>query len=135
MKSETDLLCCVRPRTEQHPPMPMKNRAAQFAPFAALTGYDDAVRETARLTENRPDISEDRAEMLDRRLRWLQDHPEAEITVTWFVPDARKAGGTCRTRTAQLKRLDTQRKILLLQDGACIPIADVCDLQIPQADV
>ena len=76
MNSDRDLLCCARPRTENRAPMPMKNRAAQFAPFAALTGYDDAVRETERLTDRRPEISEDRAEMLDRRLRWLRDHPD-----------------------------------------------------------
>ena len=134
MNSDRDLLCCARPRTESRPPMPMKNRAAQFAPFAALTGYDDAVRETERLTDRRPDISEDRAEILDRRLRWLRDHPDAEISVTWFVPDERKAGGACRTETAQLKRLDVQRRILLLQSGECIPIGEICDLQISQAD-
>ena len=77
MNSDRDLLSCARPRTECRAPMPMKNRAAQFAPFAALTGYDDAVRETERLTDRRPEISEDRAEILDRRLRWLRDHPEA----------------------------------------------------------
>ena len=135
MNSDCDLLCCARPRTESRPPMPMKNRAAQFAPFAALTGYDDAVRETERLTDRRPDISEDRAEILDRRLRWLLAHPDAEITVTWFVPDERKAGGACRTETAQMKRLDVQRRILLLQSGECIPIGEICDLQISQADV
>ena len=135
MNSDCDLLCCARPRTESRPPMPMKNRAAQFAPFAALTGYDDAVRETERLTDRRPDISEDRAEILDRRLRWLQDHPSAEITVTWFVPDERKAGGACRTRTCRANRLDEQHRILLLEGGECIPIPEICDLQISQADV
>ncbi len=135
MNADSDLLCCARPRTEQRPPMPMKNRAAQFAPFAALTGYDDAVRETERQTDRRPDISEDRAEILNRRLCWLREHPDTECSVTWFVPDLRKAGGACRTKTARIKRLDTQHKILLLQDNECIPIADICDLQIPQADV
>ena len=137
MNQDRDLLCCPRPRTELRAPMPMKNRAAQFAPFAALTGYDDAVRETERLTDRRPDISEDRAEILDRRLRWLRDHPDEvqEITVTWFVPDLRKEGGACRTRTCRAKRLDEQHRVLLLQDGECIPIREICDLQISQADV
>ncbi len=135
MNSDRDLLSCARPRTECRAPMPMKNRAAQFAPFAALTGYDDAVRETERLTERRPEISEDRAEILDRRLRWLRDHPGAEITVTWFVPDIRKEGGACRTRTCRANRLDEQHRILLLEGGECIPIPEICDLQISQADV
>ena len=137
MNSDRDLLSCARPRTECRAPMPMKNRAAQFAPFAALTGYDDAVRETERQTDRRPEIGEDRAEILDRRLRWLRDHPDRkpEITGTWFVPDIRKAGGTCRTRTCRAKRLDTRRKALLLEDGECVPISEICDLRISQTDV
>ena len=137
MNSDTDLLCCSRPRTEAQPPMPMRNRAAQFAPFAALTGYDDAVRETERLTDRRPDIGEDRAEVLDRRLHWLRDHPdtEHELTVTWFVPDDRKAGGACQTRTCRAKRLDLQRRVLLLRDGKSIPIDEICDLMINEADI
>ena len=137
MNSDRDLLSCARPRTECRAPMPMKNRAAQFAPFAALTGYDDAVRETERLTDRRPEISEDRAEILDRRLRWLRDLPDRkpEVTVTWFVPDIRKDGGACRTKTCRVKRLDTQHSVLQLEDSECIPISEICDLQISQADV
>ena len=137
MNSDRDLLSCARPRTERRAPMPMKNRAAQFAPFAALTGYDDAVRETERQTDRRPEIGEDRAEILDRRLRWLRDHPDRkpEITVTWFVPDIRKAGGACRTRTCRVKRLDAQHNTLLLEDGECVLISEICELQISQADV
>ena len=137
MNSDRDLLSCARPRTESRAPMPMKNRAAQFAPFAALTGYDDAVRETERHTDRRPEIGEDRAEILDRRLRWLRDHPDtmSEITVKWFVPDIRKDGGVCRTRTCRAKQLDAQHGVLLLEDGECVPISEICDLQISQADV
>ena len=137
MNSDRDLLSCARPRTERRAPMPMKNRAAQFAPFAALTGYDDAVRETERQTDRRPEIGEDRAEILDRRLRWLRDHPDtmSEITVKWFVPDIRKDGGVCRTRTCRAKQLDAQHGVLLLEDGECVPISEICDLQISQADV
>ena len=137
MNQDRDLLRCPRPRTELRAPMPMKNRAAQFAPFAALTGYDDAVRETERLTDRRPDISEDRAEILDRRLRWLREHinAEPEITVTWFIPDLRKEGGACRTRAGRAKRLDEHNRTLLLEDSESIPISDICDLQISQADV
>ena len=137
MNSDRDLLSCARPRTERRAPMQMKNRAAQFAPFAALTGYDDAVRETERQTDRRPEIGEDRAEILDRRLRWLRDHPDtmSEITVKWFVPDIRKDGGVCRTRTCRAKQLDAQHGVLLLEDGECVPISEICDLQISQADV
>lgn len=136
MNPYDDLLGCPRPRTERRLPMPMEKRAVQFAPFAALTGYDDAVQETERQTDRRPELAEDRAEALDHRLRWLREHLDEapEITVTWFIPDARKAGGACRTRSCRVKRLDARRGLLLLPDEECVPIAELLDLQIPQPD-
>ena len=73
----------------------------------------------------------------DGEMRWLREQisTEPEITVTWFVPDLRKEGGACRTRTCRAKRLDEQRKTLLLEGCECIPILDICDLQISQEDV
>ena len=137
MDDYRDIINLPHRQSQKRQRMSLHDRAAQFAPFAALTGYDDAVRETERLTDRRPETSEDRAEMLDRRLRWLRDHPDRkpEITVKWFVPDIRKAGGAYRTRTCRAKRLDTQHSVLQLEDSECIPISEICDLQISQADV
>ena len=87
------------------PHMSMGDRAAQFAPFAALTGYEDAVREAARLTEERVELTEDAQAALDARLRLLADGSMAgkAVTLTWFQPDARKSGGAYVTATGILK--------------------------------
>ena len=82
--------------SSRHPQMPMMNRAAQFSPFAALTGYDDAVRETARLTDEKIELDEYEKEELDRKIQWLGSHLDEHIpvSITYFQPDDRKAGGT-----------------------------------------
>lgn len=106
-----------------HPPMPMSSRAAQFAPFAALTGHDSAIMETARLTEEDRELSESEAEVLDRKLsclRMAEDSPV--VTVGYFVPDGRKAGGSCHTVTGPVKRVDPEKGVLQLVGGPDIPI-------------
>ena len=95
-----DILTRERPRGKRQP-MPVSDRAAQFAPFAALTGYDEAVAETARLTDSKIELGEDRAADINDKLCMLRDRlyerPEAEVT--YFVPDGRKSGGSYVTLT------------------------------------
>lgn len=109
--------------------MSMGDRAAQFAPFAALTGYEDAVREAARLTEERVELTEDAQAALDARLRLLADGSMAgkAVTLTWFQPDARKSGGAYVTATGILKRVDSYAGEVVLADGRRIPIEDILD--------
>lgn len=105
-----------------HPPMPMSSRAAQFAPFAALTGHDSAIMETARLTDEDRELSESEAEDLDRKLsclRMAEDKPV--VSVEYFVPDCRKAGGSYHTVTGTVKRVDLEKKVLQLAGGPDIP--------------
>ena len=130
MSDYDQLLPLTHPEPDRHPPMPMRNRAAQFAPFAALTGYDEAVQEAGRRTDRRPEVSEDQAEDINRCLCWLRDHiyELPEITVTWFVPDERKAGGALRTVTDHAKQLDVRRRILYLQCGISLPTAEILKL-------
>lgn len=91
--------------SSKRPQMPMLDRAAQFSPFAALTGYDDAIHETARLTNNKVDLSEEEKETLDRKQQILSEklsnHPA--LTITYFVPDAKKSGGAYVTISGNLK--------------------------------
>lgn len=121
-------------RTRAH--MPVAARAAQFAPFAALTGFDAKVNETARLTDCRLELTEGRKEELNRLLLALQDAlPNApEIKATYFVPDRRKAGGAYVTAQGRPRRLDLLQRAILLENGTAIPLPDLYALEIlPQS--
>ena len=113
-----------------HPPMSVINRAAQFSPFAALTGYDAAIAETARLTDDRIELGENAIDDLDLKLLILteniQSHPE--ITVSYFQPDNKKAGGAYVAETGVIKKIDDYERIIVLTNGKRIPIADVRDV-------
>lgn len=128
-----DLLDLPHHRSTAYPPMPVSSRAAQFSSFAALTGHEAAVRETARLTMRSVELAEDQQELLDRKLQQLAellpDHPE--LTLTYFVPDERKAGGSYRTHSGKLKRLDLLNRNLLFTDGTTVPIGRIFDLSSP----
>ena len=113
------------------PRMPMIDRAAQFMPFRALTGYEDAVHETSRLTDERVELTEDEKALLDAKLQRLADrldsHPQ--VTLTWFQPDKRKAGGAYVTTTGRLKKIDDFEGVLLLASGERIAIKDILIIQ------
>lgn len=111
-----------RPVSEKHPRMSMTDRAAQFSPFAALTGYDAAVQETARRTDARIELDEDAKEEIDRRLRELQ--PGEPVTVTYFRPDDRKAGGAYLTVTTEFLGFDPIARCIRLT-VATIPVSDL----------
>ncbi len=113
----------------KHPPMSMLNRAAQFSPFAALTGYDEAVAETARLTERRIELSEEEKAAVNERLLELRDRPGARVEITWFVPDRKKAGGAYHTSVLPVKRVDEAEGKLILMDGNSIPFTDIYAIQ------
>ena len=113
------------------PHMPMQDRAAQFQPFRALTGYEDAVRETARLTEEKPQLTEDEKAILDARLQKLADEiaGQPRVTLTYFQPDKRKAGGAYVTASGQLKKIDDLAGVLILTGGERIVIEDIMDIR------
>jgi len=115
------------------PQMSRADRAAQFSSFAALTGHDAAVRETARRTASRIDTAEDKRQELDLKQQLLAQvlPSQPELTVTYFVPDTRKAGGAYVSVSGRLKRIDSRRRILVLDDGTEIPADDVLELESP----
>ena len=114
------------------PHMPMLDRAAQFQPFRALTGYEDAVRETARLTDQRVELTDEEKARLDAILQTLADSigSRPQVILTYFQPDKKKAGGAYATATGQLKKIDDIEGILILVGGARIMIEDILDIQV-----
>lgn len=104
--------------------MPIADRAAQFSPFAALTGYDDAIEETARLTDMCIELDEGGKALLDEKLQQIRRiiDTQPEITVTWFRADRRKAGGAYADFTGRVKKLDAYEQTVVFTDGTAIPI-------------
>ena len=116
--------------SRKHPQMPLMDRAAQFAPFAALTGHEAAIKETARLTEEEIELNEDSKALLDLRLQELLEHlaEQPTVTVTYFCPDERKAGGTYRTVTGKVKKVDEYAGELVFTDGRRIGLGTIIEL-------
>ena len=124
-----DIINLPRHVSKRHPPMPLSKRAAQFSPFAALTGYEEAVRESARLTLPPPNLAEDEQELLNHRLQQILASPTRKAAITYFVADAYKDGGRYETRTAVIKRLDSVHQQLLLEDGTRIDLSHIVRIQ------
>lgn len=123
MLSEQELLEMERPVSTRHAPMRRCDRAAQFAPFAALSGFGDVVQEAGRLTQEQIELTGSGREALNEALvRLAARLPEQpEVRITYFQPDARKSGGIYRTISARVRRLDADAQVLLLTDGTRIP--------------
>ena len=113
------------------PQMSMMERADQFSPFAALTGYDDAITETGRLTNERIELDEDAKATLDMKHACLMEiiNEQPEISVTYFLPDAQKSGGEYVTVAGNLKRFDEYERLLILTDGQKIPMDDIMNIE------
>ena len=116
--------------SSKHPRLSMEQRAAQFAPFAALTGYGDSIKETARLTDNRIELNEEEKEMLNIKLQELKNKVSImpQVTITYFVPDVKKAGGEYITKINKLKKIDEYKKIIILDDKTIIPIDEIIEI-------
>lgn len=115
----------------RHAHLPMESRAAQFSPFAALTGYGDTIDETARLTDARVLLDDDRKAELDEMLRLLLPTLPQAVRVTYFVPDARKAGGAYRTDTVTVKKIDAAGRVIVTTGGT-IAIDDIFDIDFDE---
>ena len=117
----------TRPLYPDLPPMPIHDRAAQFSPFAALVGYEDAVEETERLTDSRREMLEDEIAELNRQLGELQNRlrERPEIRVTYFIPDKKKDGGRYASKIGNARTIDQYSNAIVFTDGESIPVKDM----------
>lgn len=122
-----DIINLPHHQSKVRPQMSLYNRAAQFSPFSALTGYEDAIEETARLTENKHTLSDEETDMLNRKMALLKDkiseHPT--ISIRYFIPDELKDGGSYSTISGELRAIDSVNRLVILQDGTTIPFDDI----------
>ena len=126
-----DILRLPHHVSKTHPQMSMQNRAAQFSPFAALVGYDDLIAETARLTDQKMDLDETVKSVLNERLRLLLEllPQRPEVSITYFQPDGKKAGGTYQTVSGMVCKFLAFDRILIMQDGTQIPVCEIADIE------
>lgn len=126
-----DIINLPHHQSKTRPHMSLYDRAAQFSPFAALTGYEDAVKETGRLTDERVELSEEKQSEIQRCLNWVKEHlnEQPEIMVTYFVPDQKKTGGTYQTEQGKVKKIDEYRRILVLEEQVEISMDEIVEIK------
>lgn len=133
MGNYDDIINLPHKQSSTRPHMAVTDRAAQFAPFAALVGYDDAVRETARLTGRKHELSEGELEQLNIRINFLMEHlsENPEVNITFFQADERKSGGAYLHCAGTVKKIDEYEQALILSDGKTIFFEDIQEIESP----
>lgn len=131
MEKYEDIINLPHHVSSTRPQMSMLDRAAQFSPFAALTGYDAAIKETGRLTDEKIEMDEESFKALNIKFQILHDHmdEEPEVTVVYFKPDERKAGGAYLRQTGVVKKIQEFERQIVLVSGAVIPMDEVQDIE------
>ena len=132
MNDYDDIINLPHHQSKNHPRMSLYDRAAQFAPFAALTGYDDAIKEARRLTDSKPELDENQLEELDQKLADLmtriEEHPK--VTITYFEPDDNKDGGEYIAYDGRLSKIDYAGKALIFEDNKIISLSDILKIVV-----
>ena len=130
-KSYEDIINLPHPVSKNHPQMPLEDRAAQFAPFAALTGHDAAIKETARVTDERLELSEEAIAQLNVKLNQIRDAigTEQRFSITYFVPDGKKSGGVYVTCTGPVKKIDEYEHAIVMMDHRVIPMEYISNIE------
>lgn len=115
-------------KTRQH--MSLYDRAAQFSPFAALTGYEEAVKETARLTDEKMEFSEEMKLKLSQKLTWIRENisRQPDVSITYFIEDEKKNGGSYVTEHGVVKKIDDIHHVVIMRNERVIPIEDISEI-------
>lgn len=132
MRNYEDIRNHERYQLKHHMPMSLESRAAQFAPFAALVGYDEEIGEAARSTDGREELSEDAIDALNQAFQKLLEHEEERplVTVTYFQPDAKKDGGRYMTYAGNFRFYDAEKRVMKFVDGMVIGVEQVCRIEM-----
>ena len=127
-----DIINLPRHISDKHPHMSIHDRAAQFAPFAALTGHSEAVSETARYVDEKIDLGEDAIKEIQDALNYIQEHitESLQVTITYFVADGRKRGGRYVTETNTVKTINDLDKLIYLNNGVQIKYDNIYEINI-----
>lgn len=130
MDDYSDIINLSRP-VSKRPRMTLEQRSAQFAPFAALTGYEGQVKETARLTNKKIEINEELKEILNKKIQLIQKKikEQPQIEITYFIPDSKKDGGRYETICNTIPKIDMYTNEIIMLDGTRIDIDDIIDIQ------
>lgn len=130
MKKYDDIINLPHHVSEKHPRLSMEQRAAQFAPFAALSGFEDAIDETSRFTESRIELNDEEKIKINNILQKLKKEisRKPKAIITYFIPDIKKSGGEYVTKIDNVKKIDEFRQIIVLEDRTEIPINDVIEI-------
>ena len=130
MSKYDDIIDLERPRSKKHIPMTIENRAAQFAPFSALTGYNEAVRETARITDGKKILSEGIKEIINEKLNYIKNNIKRidEVTITYFLKDKKKSGGKYVNVTGIVKKIDINNLLVYMRNGEEISFDDISNI-------
>ena len=132
MSKYDDIINLPHPEPKNHQRMSLENRAAQFSPFAALTGHNEAIKETERLTDQKIELEEDAITDINRTLMWIKDNfkSKPEVIVTYFVPDHKKTGGKYITATVNIVKVDEVNHLLITTQGDNIAIHNIIKLLV-----
>ena len=127
-----DIINLPRHVSDKHPHMSIHDRAAQFAPFAALTGHSEAVSETARYVDEKIDLGEDAIKEIQDALNYIQEHisQSPQVTITYFVADDRKRGGRYVTETVKIKYVDNLEQNIRFDNGVCVKFENIFDIKL-----
>lgn len=136
MSKYDDIINLERPISKKRMPMSIENRAAQFAPFSALTGYEDAVKETARITDSKKILSEGIKEIINEKINYIKNNLKTigEVNITYFLKDKKKTGGKYTTITDLVKKIDINNCLIYLRRGTIISFDDISNIDNPIFD-
>lgn len=125
-----DIINLPHPDPKKHVRMSLENRAAQFSPFAALTGHNEAIKETARLTDHKIELEEDAITDINRTLLEIRDSigTKPKVVVTYFVPDNKKSGGKYITATVNIEKIDYSNNMIVTSDNTKIAVHNILDI-------